>query len=106
MSTQTTSSILMRILTHNIRLQTTNLSPNKEPWRVRKAYILNELEFNTDSSPEAIISMQEVLRPQLKDILNGLNSSPSGGDWNYIGIGRDGEYSHMLYRSSVWKKED
>ena len=52
--------------------------------------------------------MQEVLHTQLHDILAGLNGDSTNRDWEYYGVGREdgkkgGEYSPVLYRSSVWK---
>ena len=56
--------------------------------------------------------MQEVLRPQLDDILSGLNrdstaANASSPEWSFIGVAREdgkeeGEYSPILYRPSIW----
>jgi endonuclease/exonuclease/phosphatase family metal-dependent hydrolase len=48
--------------------------------------------------------MQEVLHPQLEDLLC---ETFSGNDWNYIGVGRDdgatkGEYSPIFYSRLAW----
>lgn len=45
------------------------------------------------------------------DIMTSLNSSSCGGEWAYLGLGRDdgkqaGEYSPIIYRTSVWKVVD
>lgn len=43
--------------------------------------------------------------------MTSLNNSACGGEWAYIGVGRDdgkeaGEYSPIIYRTSVWKMVD
>lgn len=119
------ATLPVRILTHNIRYATSSPFKGEQPWSERKHLIVNELKYNTAHNPEAFICLQEVLHEQLIDILSGLNrTSPSSSassdqtkdeedgkdksEWAYIGVGRDngaqnGEYSPILYRSSIWK---
>jgi endonuclease/exonuclease/phosphatase family metal-dependent hydrolase len=119
------AALPVRILTHNIRYATKSPFKGEKPWSERKHSIVNELKYNTAHNPEGFICLQEVLHEQLVDILSGLNSNraTSGGsrnkdhenktktdEWAYIGVGRDdghqaGEYSPIIYRSSVWKLE-
>lgn len=113
----------IRFLTHNIRYATTAPFKGEEPWPVRAPRLVSELRFNTHSNPEAFICMQEVLHNQLVNVLTGLNAESTNcttpetqatypsQDWTYIGVGRDdgkraGEYSPILYRSSVWQLTD
>ena len=111
------SPIPIRILSHNIRYATSAPFPNELPWSSRKRGLISQLRYHTrNSTSSPLICLQEVLHNQLSDILTGLNSpSPSntselssdqdGGDWAYIGVGRDdgqqaGEYSPIFYRKS------
>ncbi|KAI9702536.1 MAG: hypothetical protein M1836_001016 [Candelina mexicana] len=107
-----TAPIAIRILSHNIRYATTSPFEGEEPWIIRRPKLTSELRFSTRHNAESFICLQEVLHNQLMDILRDLNhesdqaSSPAG--WTYIGVGREdgeqgGEYSPILYRSSVWK---
>ena len=103
------TSILIRVLTHNIRYATTSPVEGEQPWSIRKTYMLNELRFNTAHNPEAFICCQEVLNEQLEDLLGGLNAD--GDSWTYIGVGRDdgkeaGEYSPIFYRPSIWQLQN
>ncbi len=99
------ASILIRILTHNIRYAANPPANGEKPWSVRKQLLLNELHYNTLYNEESLICLQEVLHEQLVDIMNGL-----GDEWGYIGVGRDdgkkaGEYGPIIYRKSVWQVE-
>lgn len=55
--------------------------------------------------------MQEVLHPQLQDLLKhtfNSNTKSEDNDWDYIGVARDdgkraGEYSPIFYRRSAWR---
>ncbi|KAF2807851.1 endonuclease/exonuclease/phosphatase [Mytilinidion resinicola] len=110
----------IRILTHNIRYATTSPFPGEELWPIRLPRLLNELRYTTLYNPEAFICLQEVLHPQLLDILTNLNANNTSNpnpnpnpnpeapqEWSYIGVARDdghqaGEYSPVLYRPAVW----
>lgn len=114
---KTRGSVPVRILTHNIRYATSSPCRGEELWHVRKSSLVNELVFNTLHCQETLICLQEVLHSQLLDVLSGLNGPAPheqmkelnfGGDWAYIGVGRDdgktaGEYSPILYRPAVWE---
>ncbi|KAL3473989.1 Endonuclease/exonuclease/phosphatase [Aspergillus californicus] len=105
------TGIPLRVLTHNIRYDTSSPFKGEQPWVERAPYLLNELRYNTRHQ-DAFICLQEVLDNQLTDILSGLNSTTERGNpnhtWAYIGVGRNdgyksGEYSPILYRPSVWE---
>lgn len=101
------SDLDIRILTHNIRYATQNLFQGEERWPIRCPRLCSELVFNS-IPPATFICLQEVLYPQLADILKNLNASSGSKDqWAYIGVGRDdgkqaGEFSPIFYRPSVW----
>jgi len=102
------SPVNIRVLTHNIRYATGSPFKGEERWPIRCPRLCSELGFNS-VTPETFICLQEVLHNQLIDILTDLNqSTENGGEWKYIGVGRDdgkeaGEYSPIIYRPSVWE---
>jgi len=104
-------SLPIRLLSHNIRYATQSPFKGEELWPVRAPRLINELRYNTLYNSEAFVCLQEVLDNQLHEIIGGLNNNVQDVDkWAYIGVGRDdgkaaGEYSPILYRSSVWKLE-
>ncbi|KAL8695050.1 MAG: hypothetical protein Q9218_000418 [Villophora microphyllina] len=103
--------LTVRLLTHNIRYATDSPYPGEDKWAVRAPRIVSELRFNTAHCGEAFICLQEVLHQQLVSILDGLNQEQDGGEWAFIGVGRDdgeqaGEYSPIFYRPSVWALQD
>lgn len=97
----------IRVITKNIRYATESPFKGEERWPIRCPLLCSELIFNSVEST-TFVCLQEVLFSQLGDILDALNESASiGGDWAYIGVGRDdgkraGEYSPTFYRPSVW----
>lgn len=120
--------LFLRILTHNIRYAATNLFTNERPWLERYPLILSALQHEIrflhgiSSGPttaSAFICLQEVLHPQLVNILDGLNglepsehpekAKPANGPiWAYIGVGRDdgnrkGEYNPIIYPVQTYK---
>ncbi|CAG8974687.1 hypothetical protein HYALB_00006422 [Hymenoscyphus albidus] len=100
--------INLRIITHNIRYATQTPFEGEEPWPIRRPRLCSQLIFNSTTTPETVICLQEVLHTQLVDIMASLNSSASDGKWAYVGVGRDdgkeaGEYSPIIYRSNIWK---
>ncbi|KAL4939288.1 hypothetical protein BDV06DRAFT_199178 [Aspergillus oleicola] len=112
-----TKELPLRILTHNIRYDTSSPFKGERPWPERAPHLLNELRYNTRNQ-DSFICLQEVLDNQLIDILSELNSDEpsrsattaanSSQSWTYIGVGRDdgykaGEYSPILYQPSVWE---
>ena len=101
------TSIPIRILTKNIRYATGSPTDGEKPWNVRVLPLVNELRFNTWHCKESFICLQEALFGQVHDILANLNQTDQ---WSYIGVGRDdgqedGEFSPILFRTSVWKLE-
>ena len=98
--------IPIRVVDKNIRYATNSPFRGEEVWSVRRPYLLNEFRFHVAHNAEAFICCQEVLHSQLLDIIADLNKT--GDTWAYVGVGRDdgrqaGEYSPILYRTSVWK---
>jgi endonuclease/exonuclease/phosphatase family metal-dependent hydrolase len=102
------SPVNIRVLTHNIRYATGSPFKGEERWPIRCPRLCSELVFNS-IPPATFICLQEVLHNQLLDILTALNQcADTGGEWKYIGVGRDdgkeaGEYSPIFYRPSVWE---
>ncbi|KAK6501513.1 hypothetical protein TWF481_009351 [Arthrobotrys musiformis] len=97
----------LRIITHNIRYATTSPFRGEEPWSTRLPLLISQLHYLTSAPPSTsptIICLQEVLHPQLSDILTTLNSTlPSHLHWSSIGVHRDdghlaGEASPILYQ--------
>ena len=108
------ASLPVRVASFNVRYAATSLGTNEKPWTssacaasplvCRKPHAIKHLSQIAANAPDkalTVFGMQEVLDSQLTDILKGL-----GSDWKHIGVGRDngaksGEYSPILYRSSV-----
>lgn len=93
---------MLRVYTHNIRYARIPPVENELPWEERRDGVVNSILAHAPS----IVCLQEVLWPQLEDILAGLNNA--GSKWEYAGVGRDdgnkkGEFCVILYRSRVWK---
>ena len=103
-----TTPVNIRILTHNIRYATESPFRGEERWPIRCPRLCSELVFNS-LAPATFICLQEVVHNQLVDISAALNQSAgTGGDWKYIGVGRDdgkeaGEYSPIFFRPSMWE---
>ena len=102
------TSIFVRVLSKNVRYATTAPFPGEEPWEVRRPRLVSELRFNTTGHQEAFLCCQEVLKRQLDDVLEGLNSTSV--EWAYIGVGRDdgveaGEFAPIFYRPAVFELE-
>ncbi len=82
--------------TYNIRLKNTGDSIQGDGWKRRCPIICDMINFE---APD-IFGSQEVLYPQLQDMLAALDS------YDYIGVGRDdgktaGEYSPIFYNKST-----
>lgn len=120
------SLAMPRIITHNIRYATQSPFKGELPWIGRRQHLVNELRFLARYPEDSFICLQEVLYPQLSDILLALNNgdkplppnssfsstaleecASATDEWAYIGVGREdgatvGEYSPILYRPAVF----
>jgi len=104
------SPLSIRILTHNIRYATKSPFPGEALWAARLPLLASQFLYHTAYAPLALLCLQEVLYPQLKDLLVALNVASKGTDspdWASIGVGRDdgmvaGEYAAIIYRPSIW----
>ncbi|KAL2169597.1 hypothetical protein VTG60DRAFT_5909 [Thermothelomyces hinnuleus] len=99
------ASLLVRLITFNVRYATEHPSPNEEPWSVRCPRLCAQLKFIVSGHDSAFICLQEVLHSQLTDIQARLGSS-----WGHIGRGREdgneeGEYSPIFFRADHWECE-
>ncbi|KAF3901375.1 hypothetical protein ABW21_db0209102 [Orbilia brochopaga] len=100
---------LLRLVTHNIRYATTHPFRGEELWSARIPHLAAQLHHLTAFSPTipTVIHLQEVLHPQLLDVLNSLNADlPPAAHWSSIGLHRDdgklaGEASPILYQPSI-----
>lgn len=86
---------------YNIRYKNTNDSVNGNVWTKRCQVICDQVNF---MAPD-IFGAQEVLHPQLQDMLKALDG------YGYIGIGRDdgkqaGEYEAIFYKTDKLKLLD
>ncbi|KAK1987379.1 endonuclease/Exonuclease/phosphatase [Colletotrichum cereale] len=98
-------SMLLRIVSQNVRYATKNPTPREKPWSVRGSKLCNQLDFITSGHESAFICLQEVLYSQIEDVRAYLGSA-----WDYIGLGRDdgkrrGEFSPVFYQVDRWKCE-
>ena len=89
-----TNAQQMLVGTYNIRQKNSGDSINGDVWSKRCQVICDQVNF---LSPD-VFGTQEVLHPQLLDLLKGLDH------YRYIGVGRDdgktkGEYAAIFYRS-------
>ncbi|KAL2152370.1 hypothetical protein VTH82DRAFT_5554 [Thermothelomyces myriococcoides] len=99
------ASLLVRLITYNVRYATEDPGPGEEPWSVRYPKLCGQLNFFASGRDSAFICLQEVLHSQLIDIQARLGSS-----WGYIGRGREdgkeaGEYSPIFFRTDRWECE-
>ncbi|KAL0932978.1 endonuclease exonuclease phosphatase family protein [Colletotrichum truncatum] len=100
-----TSSMLLRLVSQNVRYATKHPTPKEKPWNVRGPRLVNQLDFITAGHESAFICLQEVLYSQLGEIQSYLGSS-----WAHIGVGRDdgkqgGEFSPVFYQVDRWDCE-
>lgn len=101
-------SLVIRIITHNIRYATSSPFKGEEPWAIRRPLLCSQLHFNS-IVPETFVCLQEVLHQQIVDVSTSINTQDD--KWAYIGIGRDdgnkaGEYSPVFYRPDVWRLDE
>ncbi|KAF6813453.1 endonuclease exonuclease phosphatase family protein [Colletotrichum sojae] len=99
------SSMLLRVVSQNVRYATENPTPKEELWKVRGPRLIDQLRFITTGHEAAFICLQEVLYSQLEDIQTWL-----GPGWAHIGVGRDdgardGEFSPVFYQTGRWECE-
>ncbi|KAL2875276.1 hypothetical protein SGCOL_009571 [Colletotrichum sp. CLE4] len=99
------SSMLLRLVSQNVRYATENPTHNEKPWSFRGSKLCNQLDFITAGHESAFICLQEVLYSQLEDIQSYL-----GPAWAHIGLGRDdgkrgGEFSPVFYQIERWQCE-
>lgn len=94
-----------RLYSHNIKNGGHDvLVPGEESWKGRYRQIINSIKFN--SRPNTIVTLQEVYKFQMLDIMEELNKfSPQ--EWSYFGEGRIdgkdiGEFVPIVYKSSEW----
>lgn len=102
-----TSNTPIRLITFNIRHDTLHPVHGEHAWLDRREHVCAQLRFITTGHDTAFICLQEVLYSQLIDIMQYLNQSEDGHAWKFVGVGRDdggrsGEFSPILYRSTVW----
>ncbi|KAK4104772.1 DNase I-like protein [Parathielavia hyrcaniae] len=96
-------SLLVRLITHNVRFAIEDPSPGEELWSVRCPRLCSQLSFITSGQDSAFVCLQEVLHSQLSDIQACL-----GPAWTHIGKGRDdgieaGEYSPIFFQPDRWE---
>ncbi|TDZ54594.1 hypothetical protein CTRI78_v006163 [Colletotrichum trifolii] len=99
------STMLLRIVSQNVRYATKNPTPKEKPWSVRGPKLVNQLDFITSGHESAFICLQEVLYSQLQEIQSWL-----GSEWAHVGSGRDdgkrgGEFSPVFYQVGRWRCE-
>lgn len=102
------TSLMIRLISYNIRYATSSPFRGEKPWSERKALVINQLRHEARHNAETFICLQEVLHVQMEDVTAGLNVD--GDKWASIGVGRNdgnraGEYSPIFYRPDVWKLE-
>ena len=109
----TSQSISLRIITHNIRYASEDPEDSELRWPGRFPKLSAHFKYHTRpgfSPPSTLVSMQEVLFPQLQDLLRttfNSNAAAEENDWDSVGVGRldgkrGGEYSPIFYRRSAW----
>ncbi|ODA78962.1 hypothetical protein RJ55_04552 [Drechmeria coniospora] len=95
--------ILLRLVTFNIRYESSVQDPGEAPWSVRCPKLCAQLRFLTTSHDGPFICLQEALDGQVGDVQAHL-----GPSWDHVGRGRDegereGEFSPIFYRRDVWQ---
>lgn len=98
-----------RIYSHNVKNGGhSRLVPGEAPWDKRSRKITASMRHNAIYN--TIITLQEVYKFQLDDIMNNLNQfSPKGApEWTYYGAGRidgkeEGEFVPIIYKKAEWE---
>ncbi|KEF52170.1 uncharacterized protein A1O9_11797 [Exophiala aquamarina CBS 119918] len=112
-SASISQSVPLRIITHNIRYAADPPEESELRWPDRFPKLSAHFKYHTRpqfTPPSTLVCMQEVLHPQLEDLLcSSFNSNvtPEENDWDSVGVGRNdgkqgGEYSPIFYRRSAW----
>lgn len=89
-----------KIFNNNVRYDSKNPVKNERPWSERKIELYKSIKFSSFNTV-TIVTLQEVLKNQLDDILTLLNQDEDA-NWSYVGVGRNdgaeaGEYSPIFY---------
>ncbi len=105
----TSGALNFKLYSHNIRYDNKNISGGEKPWSQRKQEIYKSIKFNGFNT-KTVVTLQEVLKNQLDDLLKLLNEEKDLG-WTYFGVGRNdgkeaGEYSPILYNKNDFKLID
>ncbi|CUM64430.1 uncharacterized protein PRCAT00002034001 [Priceomyces carsonii] len=98
-----------RIYSHNVKNGGhTDLVVGEDKWHDRFRKIAASIDFH--SKQNTVVTLQELYRFQLNDILQELNRYTSSGEpeWAAYGVGRidgqeTGEFVPILYRPSEWE---
>lgn len=98
-----------RIFNNNVRYATKRVGYHEKRWDERKDALVETIKANIFDKP-TIITLQEVLANQLKDIEFGLNGHGDSYPWTHFGVGRDdgknsGEFAPIIYNSAQWNLE-
>lgn len=101
-------ALKFRIYTHNVKNGGhDDLVEGEQPWESRLSQIVSSIRFN--SQMNTIVTLQEVYKFQLDDIMKSLNeySEVESSAWKSCGTGRIngdsiGEYVPILYKDSEW----
>lgn len=100
------ASIGVRLITYNVRLRTNDLESGEQHWNTRLPLMTKQLNDEIKESSNLLMCLQEPFRDQLQD----LQARFAGPRWDFLGWGRDGyrsgEYSSVIYQSSIWEKMD
>ncbi|CCH41985.1 hypothetical protein BN7_1524 [Wickerhamomyces ciferrii] len=115
MSEPAGKEVNFKIYNQNIRYDNKNADGKGEkPWNIRKVEIAKSIQYNSFNT-KTIITLQEVLKNQLDDLLKLLNEGTEKEGlepkWTYYGVGRsdcktNGEYSPIIYNKEDFKLLD
>ncbi|KAK1760979.1 Endonuclease/exonuclease/phosphatase [Echria macrotheca] len=96
------TSVPIRLVSLNIRVDTPRLFPGEKPWSVRCPKLCAQLDFITRGIDNVFLCLQEATQRQIDEINANLSTN-----WTYIGRGRDdgkkgGEFCPIFYRHNYW----
>ncbi|KAG7665057.1 uncharacterized protein J8A68_001366 [[Candida] subhashii] len=95
-----------RIYSHNIKNGGNHiLVPGEQEWKARVRPIASSIRFHAQEN--TIITLQEVYKYQMLDLLKELNEMQEN-EWEYYGVGRIdgnelGEFVPIIYRPKEWE---